>query len=184
MTFQILILVMCHCSAIPDSRIRLNFMWALGYNSLAIPLASGVLYPFTHMALPPYVAAFAMALSSVSVLASSLSLNWYKPPTFTKKYGRDLRKGELGIEKIDFLSPSTGESYNISVQCESMLRNEPCACPPETCNCFPCEEHGNVLSKDESASTQFPGCSSAWGQTCKCNPCRCVGCVSCQNKNV
>ncbi|ACI64387.1 copper transporter, partial [Thalassiosira pseudonana CCMP1335] len=62
------------------SRIRLNFLWALGYNTLAIPIAAGVFYPITHTALPPYVAAFSMALSSVSVLASSLSLNRYKPP--------------------------------------------------------------------------------------------------------
>ncbi|KAL7473781.1 hypothetical protein ACHAXS_014459 [Conticribra weissflogii] len=161
------------------SRIKLNFIWALGYNSLAIPLASGVLYPVTHTVIPPYLAAFAMALSSVSVLMSSLLLNWYKPPTYAKKYGRILRKGELGIEKIDFVSRSTGETHSISVQCESMMRNEPCSCPPETCNCFPCEEHGNVLPEKTTQGT-FPGCSSAWGQPCKCDPCRCVGCVSCQ----
>lgn len=56
-------------------RIRLNLLWALGYNSIGIPIAAGVFYPFTHKALPPYVAAFAMALSSVSVLTSSLPLN-------------------------------------------------------------------------------------------------------------
>eukprot|EP00569_Conticribra_weissflogii_P003251 CAMPEP_0171346872 /NCGR_PEP_ID=MMETSP0878-20121228/26180_1 /TAXON_ID=67004 /ORGANISM="Thalassiosira weissflogii, Strain CCMP1336" /LENGTH=1191 /DNA_ID=CAMNT_0011850705 /DNA_START=193 /DNA_END=3765 /DNA_ORIENTATION=- len=141
-------------------RIKMNFIWALGYNSLAIPLASGVLYPMTHTVIPPYLAAFAMALSSVSVLMSSLLLNWYKPPEFAKQYGRVLRKGELGIEKIDFVSPSTGETHSIFVQCESMMRNEPCSCPPETCNCFPCEEHGNVLP--EKATNSFPGCSSAW----------------------
>ena len=57
------------------SRIRLNLMWALCYNSIGIPVAAGVLYPMTHEALPPYVAALAMALSSVSVLTSSLSLS-------------------------------------------------------------------------------------------------------------
>jgi Cu+-exporting ATPase len=41
-------------------RIRINFVWALLYNSLAIPLAAGVLFPLTHAMLPPMVAGFAM----------------------------------------------------------------------------------------------------------------------------
>lgn len=125
-------------------RIQLNLIWALGYNTLAIPIAAGLLYPWTHMALPPYVAAFAMALSSVSVLMSSLSLNRYIPPTFDKRYGRNMRSCELGVEKICFTA-SSGKQFNINVQCEAMKRNEPCNCPPETCNCYPCEMHGNVL---------------------------------------
>ena len=126
-------------------RIKLNLIWALGYNSLAIPIAAGLFYPFTHMALPPYVAAFAMALSSVSVLTSSLSLNRYRPPIFsTKKYGRNIRPNcELGVEEIGF-TMSSGEQFKIRVQCDAMKRNEPCNCPPETCNCYPCEEHGNL----------------------------------------
>jgi len=159
-------------------RIRLNLLWALGYNSLGIPIAAGVFYPFTHRALPPYVAAFAMALSSVSVLTSSLSLNRYKPPTFdTKKYGRDARGGQLGIEKIGFTA-SSGEQYEISVQCDAMMRGEPCTCPPETCNCDPCEDHGKVRKK-ASRKSSFPGCSDAWGKQCTCNPCYCVNCTSC-----
>ena len=163
-------------------RIRLNFMWALGYNSLAIPIATGIFYPLTHAALPPYVAAFAMAFSSVSVLASSLSLNRYQPPTFsTKKYGRELRGCELGIEKIGFMA-SSGEQFNISVQCEAMMVGEPCTCPPETCNCFPREEHGNALPPTaESRKSSFPGCGDAWNMQCHCNPCYCVGCTSCGN---
>lgn len=128
-------------------RIKLNLIWALGYNSLAIPIAAGILYPSTHMALPPYVAAFAMALSSVSVLTSSLSLNRYRPPSFSsKRYGRKIRSCELGVEEIGF-TMSSGKKFNIHVQCDAMKRNEPCNCPPETCNCYPCEKHGNVLPK-------------------------------------
>lgn len=192
-------------------RIRLNFIWALGYNSLAIPIAAGALYPATHKALPPYVAAFAMALSSVSVLTSSLSLNRYRPPTFSKTYGRELRGGLLGIERIGF-KDSAGEEYDITVQCEAMRKNEPCSCPPETCNCVPCAEHGNGLPKKASRRSSFsPGCHDAWqgkhiftaicfcvikqwskiltsslvtirkGQ-CNCNPCYCIGCTSCEKK--
>ena len=53
---------------------RQNLGWALGYNLLGIPIAAGVLYPFTGLLLNPAVAAAAMALSSVSVLANSLRL--------------------------------------------------------------------------------------------------------------
>jgi P-type Cu+ transporter len=54
--------------------IRQNLFWAFVYNVLGIPIAAGVLYPFTGMLLNPMVAAAAMSLSSVSVLANSLRL--------------------------------------------------------------------------------------------------------------
>ena len=63
------------------ARIKLNFFWALGYNSLGLPIAAGVFYPAFQVALPPSIAALAMALSSVSVVGSSLALKWYKNPT-------------------------------------------------------------------------------------------------------
>jgi soluble P-type ATPase len=158
------------------ARIKLNLFWALGYNSVGIPIASGVFYPITHHLLPPYVAAFAMALSSVSVLSSSLLLNRYRPPQFVKKYGKNLRQGKLGIEKIDI---TTGSSeIHVSVQCDAMLRNEPCTCPPETCECMPCAEHGNVVETQVIA----PGCQAAWGLECRCDPCLCKGCKSCRGK--
>lgn len=47
---------------------------------LMIPIAAGVLYPATHMQLPPWVAGGCMALSSVSVVCSSLLLRRYRRP--------------------------------------------------------------------------------------------------------
>ncbi|CAM6034660.1 unnamed protein product [Sphagnum compactum] len=47
-------------------RIRLNYVWALGYNVLGIPIAAGVLFPSTQFRLPPWVAGAAMAASSVN----------------------------------------------------------------------------------------------------------------------
>jgi Cu+-exporting ATPase len=58
---------------------RQNLIWAIGYNLLGIPLAAGVLYPSFHILLTPWLAAAAMALSSVSVLANSLRLRGWAP---------------------------------------------------------------------------------------------------------
>lgn len=58
---------------------RQNLAWAVGYNVLGIPLAAGLLYPSFHILLSPWVAAAAMALSSVSVLANSLRLRHWQP---------------------------------------------------------------------------------------------------------
>lgn len=61
-------------------QIQYNLAWAFGYNVLGIPVAMGILYPFFRLRLPPELAALAMALSSVSVLLSSLSLHWFYQP--------------------------------------------------------------------------------------------------------
>lgn len=61
-------------------RIQLNYVWAMLYNVLMIPIAAGAFFPITHMQLPPMFAGLAMALSSVSVVLSSLQLTWYRPP--------------------------------------------------------------------------------------------------------
>jgi P-type Cu+ transporter len=53
---------------------RQNLGWAVGYNLIGIPLAAGLLYPEFHILLTPWLAAAAMALSSVCVLANSLRL--------------------------------------------------------------------------------------------------------------
>jgi Cu+-exporting ATPase len=58
--------------------IRQNLFFAFLYNSLGVPIAAGVLYPFFGLLLSPILAATAMSLSSVSVIANSLRLRTVK----------------------------------------------------------------------------------------------------------
>jgi Cu+-exporting ATPase len=53
---------------------RQNLAFALIYNALGIPIAAGVLYPFTGILLSPIIAALAMSFSSVSVVGNALRL--------------------------------------------------------------------------------------------------------------
>lgn len=57
---------------------RENLGWAAGYNLLGIPLAAGALYPAFHVLLSPWLAAAAMALSSICVLSNSLRLRGWR----------------------------------------------------------------------------------------------------------
>ncbi len=54
--------------------IKQNLIFAFGYNSLGIPVAAGILYPFFGILLSPMIAAAAMSLSSVSVISNALRL--------------------------------------------------------------------------------------------------------------
>ena len=78
------------------SRIRLNYVWALGYNLMGIPIAAGVLFPATRFRLPPWIAGAAMAASSVSVVCCSLLLKNYKRP---KKLD-NLEIREIQVERV------------------------------------------------------------------------------------
>ena len=61
------------------TRIRTNLVWAFVYNLIGLPLAMGLLFPWTGWLLPPAFAAAAMSLSSVSVVSNSLLLRWWQP---------------------------------------------------------------------------------------------------------
>ena len=56
------------------ANIKQNLFFAFIYNSLGVPVAAGLLYPFFHILLSPMLAAAAMSLSSVSVIGNALRL--------------------------------------------------------------------------------------------------------------
>ncbi len=62
---------------------RQNLGWAVGYNLVGIPLAAGLLYPAFHILLTPWLAAAAMAFSSVCVLLNSLRLRRWQPASLS-----------------------------------------------------------------------------------------------------
>ncbi len=59
--------------------IKENLLGAFAYNTLAIPIAAGILFPFTGLLLNPVIAGAAMALSSVTVVTNANRLRWFKP---------------------------------------------------------------------------------------------------------
>ncbi|KAK9240244.1 hypothetical protein V1525DRAFT_370438 [Lipomyces kononenkoae] len=76
------ILTLLDISRLVFRRVKFNFLWAGIYNLIGVPIAAGVIYPVNHARLAPAWASLAMALSSVSVVCSSLALKLYRP----KKY--------------------------------------------------------------------------------------------------
>src|SRR5262249_19706459 len=83
-----LILMGSSLQSVPDAiqistatvrNIRQNLFGAFIYNVLGIPLAAGVLYPFTGLLLNPMIAGAAMALSSLTVVLNANRLRFFRP---------------------------------------------------------------------------------------------------------
>jgi len=91
------VVIVLHLSRVVFDRIYSNFFLAMGYNTLAMPLAAGALYPLTNWTLPPAFAGLMMACSSVSVVMNSLSLRWcYRKPVINDVNGYSISPRNLG----------------------------------------------------------------------------------------
>ncbi len=66
-------------SRVTMRNVRQNLIGAFGYNTLGIPVAMGVLYPFVGLLLSPLIAAAAMAFSSVTVVTNANRLRFFQP---------------------------------------------------------------------------------------------------------
>ena len=91
-------------NAMKHRGIQLNFLFSLGYNALGIPLAAGLFFALTGQPLAPFVSGGAMAMSSVSVVLSSLLLRRYRPPSLIAEgrrsgFGRDALAQALNEER-------------------------------------------------------------------------------------
>ncbi|KDO30133.1 hypothetical protein SPRG_05325 [Saprolegnia parasitica CBS 223.65] len=93
-------------------RIKFNLFASVIYNLVSIPLAAGVFLRFFHNPLPPACAGIMMALSSISVIVSSLHLKLYRPPTWAthekdlKPMGMTSTTHKVVLEKPRRRSPS------------------------------------------------------------------------------
>lgn len=63
--------------------IKQNLFWAFAYNTILIPVAAGILFPFFGILLNPIFAAAAMGLSSVTVVSNALRLRRFRAPVLT-----------------------------------------------------------------------------------------------------
>ncbi len=102
--------------------IKENLFWALIYNSIGIPLAMGVIYPFTSFKLSPMFGALAMSLSSVCVVLNALRLRLFKPD-FLRKRSRvkAVDNGVLNDTIND--SEDVGESDGNTVRADMDIAN-------------------------------------------------------------
>jgi Cu+-exporting ATPase len=139
-------------SRIVMNRIRLNFVWALGFNILGIPIAAGVFFPLIKAVLPPEVAGLAMAMSSVCVVTSSLMLYRHQPATvIDTKWSKQLVRNnktnnvepQLGLEMITIEGgESTGKrTYEVLDPGCMMGVTGLCSCDPKKCSCPDCSIH-------------------------------------------
>ncbi|KJE94313.1 copper-transporting ATPase, variant [Capsaspora owczarzaki ATCC 30864] len=96
-------------SRITLRRIWLNFGWALVYNMLCVPIAAGALMPLGFWLHPVYASA-AMALSSSSVVLSSLMLRTFKRPAFAAD-DVDYRESD-SWDALEALGPATDDDFD------------------------------------------------------------------------
>ena len=103
----------------PASRVKLNLVWACAYNVIGLPFAMGLFLPFGGFMLPPMAAGAAMALSSVSVVVSSLLLKFWRRPAWMDA---ELLEKEVGSASNDNAQINWLEATLFSVATPSSTR--------------------------------------------------------------
>ncbi len=88
-------------------RVRQNLTWAFGYNTLTIPIAAGLLYPFVHQVVSPELAAFLMAISSLSVTMNSIAMRGWRPPV-RRRGGGQRPEGARASQGAPAAAPASG----------------------------------------------------------------------------
>eukprot|EP00440_Ansanella_granifera_P075009 gb/GFBE01081406.1/.p1 GENE.gb/GFBE01081406.1/~~gb/GFBE01081406.1/.p1 ORF type:complete len:1098 (+),score=217.12 gb/GFBE01081406.1/:1-3294(+) len=152
------VVVALHLSTAIFRRIQLNFLFSLGYNMCGIPLAAGLFFALTGQPLAPFVSGAAMALSSVSVVTSSLMLRRYRPPAFVSG----------GVHRAGF--------------CERLARLIGLTRPRSELIAELEAQRGITDSaRGVVAQGYVETCAAAWGGACDCHEklasCPCRGCI-------
>jgi Cu+-exporting ATPase len=75
--------------------VKENLAWAFGYNSLAIPIGAGLLYPFFAQVVSPELAAFLMAISSLSVTLNTQRMRTFLPSIRRRRSEPKMTSGRL-----------------------------------------------------------------------------------------
>lgn len=125
-----------HLSNAIFRRIKMNLLWACGYNVVGLPFAMGFFLPW-GLALHPMAAGAAMACSSVSVVASSLALRWWRRPRWMNVGGLDpdaVIEGETAAVRDDgFLGTVRGWGTDVVGRVKGVFgkrkRDEPAYVP-------------------------------------------------------
>lgn len=86
-------------------KVKQNLFWAFIYNSLGIPLAAGLFYPFAALIISPEIAGLLMAVSSITVTLNTLLLRGFKPSLRTGK-----KPGGEGMPRSQQLIPSAAST--------------------------------------------------------------------------
>jgi Cu+-exporting ATPase len=93
------------------AKIKQGFFWAFIYNFALLPIAAGLLFPFTGLVLRPEYAGLAMSMSSVSVVTNALLLGRFKPSILAEKattvFPPKIREAPISIDPICKMEANT-----------------------------------------------------------------------------